>query len=236
MKFKIRWQMLLLPRSRSFLGWSRHLFLIVGILMLSYVGLALLDAKLYQAYENWRFRQALKGMGSGESLHLPPLPPALPEANHRRPESLRIAAGLGSPLGLIEISAIGLEVMILEGTDDGVLRRAVGHIPGTSLPGQHGNVAIAGHRDTFFRPLRKIRKNDEITLTTLNGSYRYRVDSTQVIEPEDTRVLADSDEAILTLVTCYPFYFVGSAPKRFIVRAHRVPVEAAVEQRFSGPR
>ena len=113
--------------------------------------------------------------------------------------------------------------MILEGTDNGTLRRGVGHIPGTSLPGQPGNVAIAGHRDTFFRPLRKIRKNDEITLTTLNGSYRYRVDSTQVIEPDDTQVLDDSDKPILTLVTCYPFNFVGSAPKRFIVRAHRVP-------------
>ncbi|RPI22222.1 MAG: class D sortase [Acidobacteria bacterium] len=228
MKFRIRWQMLFLPRTRSFLGWTGHLFLVIGILTLGYVGFALLDAKLYQAYETWRFHQALKGMGpsvgSGESLHLPPLPPSLTEVSHRRPQSLGMAASVGSPLGLIEISAIGLEVLVLEGTDDGVLRRAVGHIPGTSLLGQQGNVAIAGHRDTFFRPLRKIRKNDEITLTTLDGSYRYRVDSTQVVAPEDTRVLADSDEAILTLVTCYPFYFVGSAPKRFIVRAHRVPL------------
>jgi len=220
--------MLFLPRTRSFLGWTGHLFLVIGILTLGYVGFALLDAKLYQAYETWRFHQALKGMGpsvgSGESLHLPPLPPSLTEVSHRRPQSLGMAASVGSPLGLIEISAIGLEVLVLEGTDDGVLRRAVGHIPGTSLLGQQGNVAIAGHRDTFFRPLRKIRKNDEITLTTLDGSYRYRVDSTQVVAPEDTRVLADSDEAILTLVTCYPFYFVGSAPKRFIVRAHRVPL------------
>ena len=94
---------------------------------------------------------------------------------------------------------------------------------GTPLPGQQGNVAITGHRDTFFRPLRNIRKDDEITLTTLSGSYRYRVDSTKVVEPEDTEVLDDSDDAILTLVTCYPFYFVGPAPKRFIVRAHRIP-------------
>ncbi len=228
MKFRIRWQMLFLPRTRSFLGWTRHLFLVIGIVTLGYVVFTLLDATLYQAYETWRFHQALKetgpSAGSDESLHLPPLPRGLTEANQRPPESLGIAVGAGSPLGLIEISAIGLEVMILEGTDDGVLRRAVGHIPGTSLPGQQGNVAIAGHRDTFFRPLRKIRKNDEITLTTLDGSYRYRVDSTQVIDPEDTKVLDNSDEAILTLVTCYPFYFVGSAPKRFIVRAHRVPL------------
>ena len=129
----------------------------------------------------------------------------------------------GAPLGRIEISAIGLEVMILEGTEDETLRRAVGHIPGTSLPGQNGNVAIAGHRDTFFRPLRNIQKDDEITLTTLNGSYRYRVDSTKIVEPEEIGVLYDSGGAILTLVTCYPFNFVGSAPQRFIVRAHRSP-------------
>ena len=103
------------------------------------------------------------------------------------------------------------------------MRRAVGHIPGTPLPGQQGNVAIAGHRDTFFRALRNIRKDDEITLATLDGSYRYRVDSTKVVEPEDTQVLDDSHDKILTLVTCYPFDFVGVAPKRFIVRAHRIP-------------
>jgi sortase A len=125
-------------------------------------------------------------------------------------------------LGRIEISTIGLEAMILEGADARTLRRAVGHIPGTPLPGQQGNVAITGHRDTFFRPLHHIRKDDEITLTTLNGSFRYRVDSTQVVEPEDTEVLADSDDAVLTLVTCYPFYLVGPAPKRFIVRAHMI--------------
>jgi sortase A len=113
--------------------------------------------------------------------------------------------------------------MIMEGIDGRTLRHAVGHIPGTPLPGQQGNVAIAGHRDTFFRGLRNIRKDDEITLTTLNGTYRYRVDSTQVVAPEHTEVLDDSGEAILTLVTCYPFYFVGSAPKRFVVRAHRIP-------------
>ena len=113
--------------------------------------------------------------------------------------------------------------MIVEGTDERTLRRAVGHIPGTSLPGQQGNVAIAGHRDTFFRALRNVRQDDEITLTTLDGTYRYLVDSTQVVAPEDTQVLDDSGGTILTLVTCYPFYFVGPAPKRFIVRAHKIP-------------
>jgi sortase A len=126
-------------------------------------------------------------------------------------------------LGRIEIRAIGLSAMILEGTDARTLRRAVGHIPSTPLPGQQGNVALTGHRDTFFRPLLHIHKDDEIRLTTLKGSYRYLVDSLKVVEPEDTKVLDNSDDAILTLVTCYPFYFVGPAPRRFIVRAHRIP-------------
>ena len=125
-------------------------------------------------------------------------------------------------MGQIELTRIGVTAMILEGTDDRTLRRAVGHIPGTSLPGQPGNVAIAGHRDTFFRALRNVRADDEITLMTLEGSYRYRVDSIKVVEPEDTQVLNNSGTDILTLVTCYPFYFVGPAPRRFIVRAQRI--------------
>jgi len=113
--------------------------------------------------------------------------------------------------------------MIMEGTDRRTLRRAVGHIPGTPLPGQPGNVVITGHRDTFFRGLRNIHQDDEITLTTLNGTFRYRVDFTEVVGPQDTAVLDHSDDAILTLVTCYPFYYVGPAPKRFVVRARRIP-------------
>src|SRR5208337_4040897 len=126
------------------------------------------------------------------------------------------------PLGRIEISSIGLAAMIMEGVDGRTLRHAVGHIPGTPLPGQQGNVALAGHRDTFFRGLRNVHKGDEIILTTLRGSFSYCVDSTQVVEPEDTQVLSATAEDFLTLVTCYPFYFVGPAPQRFIVRAHRV--------------
>jgi sortase A len=110
----------------------------------------------------------------------------------------------------------------MEGTDRKTLRRAVGHIPTTPLPGQPGNVVITGHRDTFFRGLRNIHKDDEITLTTLHGIYRYRVELTEVVQPQDIAVLGPSKDSILTLVTCYPFYYVGPAPKRFIVRAHRI--------------
>jgi sortase A len=91
------------------------------------------------------------------------------------------------------------------------------------LPGQLGNVGIAGHRDTFFRPLRNIRQGDMIALTTLEGEYRYRVVSTSVVSPSEVSVLRPTGEEVLTLVTCYPFYYVGSAPERFIVRAKIVP-------------
>ena len=191
--------------TNSILRLSRNVLLIIGLLALSYVGFALLDARRYQAEQARRFERALN------------------ESNLARAESPGIAVREGSPLGRIEISAVGLVAMILEGTDEGTLQRAVGHIQGTPLPGQLGNVALAGHRDTFFRELRKIRVNDEITLTTLSGSYHYRVDSTKVVEPESIEVLDDDADDILTLVTCYPFNFVGSAPKRFIVRARRIP-------------
>jgi sortase A len=118
---------------------------------------------------------------------------------------------------------IGLAAMIMEGIDETTLRRAVGHIPDTALPGQRGNIVLAGHRDTFFRALRNIHADDEITVKTLAGSYRYQVDSTKVVDPEDTEVLDDGNDETLTLVTCFPFDFVGHAPKRFIVRAHRIP-------------
>ena len=125
-------------------------------------------------------------------------------------------------IGRIEIQRLGLSAIVVEGTTSTTLRRAVGHIPGTALPGQPGNIGISGHRDTFFRPLRNILQNDIITLTTLLGEYRYRVVSTRIVGPNDVAVLDPSQDEILTLVTCYPFYFVGSAPDRFIVRAERV--------------
>jgi sortase A len=112
--------------------------------------------------------------------------------------------------------------MVLEGDDASTLQWGVGHIPGTALPGRPGNVGIAGHRDTFFRPLKDVRKNDLIILQTLGGTYRYRVESFETVEPDDTEVLESSNQPSLTLVTCYPFDFVGAAPKRFIVRARAV--------------
>lgn len=219
-------------RIQSILRWGRYSFLIFGFLALGYCGYVLLDAKIFQAYETWRFEQALKIHGTsvmaGDLVARERVHPSFKSSvllKLRRGE-VNLAAKAGhesSVLGQMEISSIGLDVMVLEGTRSGTLRRAVGHIRGTALPGEQGNIGIAGHRDTFFRSLRNIKKDDEITLTTLGGAYHYRVESITVVEPEDTKVLDDSGEAVLTLVTCYPFYFVGPAPKRFIVRALQVP-------------
>jgi sortase A len=226
MKIRIKRNMFLLTREHPWIRWSRYLLFAVGILALGYAGFALLDARLYQADQSRRFQQELNRLKpsiiSGDSLLASSTLPAPAKENLLTAEPIYIT-GSGRTLGRIEIKTIGLAAMILEGTDAQTLRRAVGHIPGTPLPGQRGNVAITGHRDTFFRPLRNIREDDEIRLTTLSGSYRYGVDSIKVVEPENMEVLGDSEDSILTLVTCYPFYFVGPAPKRFIVRAHRIP-------------
>ena len=226
MKIRIEWSRTLTARNNLFVRWSRYLFFAIGGLLLSYVGFVLLDARRFQAAQSRQFQQELNvlepSIGSAENRHPSPIPPDVPGADGPRADSSVTVGREDSALGRIEISSIGLTAMILEGTDARTLRRAVGHIPGTPLPGRRGNVVITGHRDTFFRPLHNIRKDDEISLTTLDGFYRYRVDSTEVVKPEDTEVLADSGDAVLTLVTCYPFYFVGPAPERFIVRAHMI--------------
>jgi sortase A len=125
-------------------------------------------------------------------------------------------------LGRIEIPRIGVTAIVREGVDDSTLAIAVGHISGTARPGERGNMALAGHRDSFFRPLRDIRLHDTIRIVTVEQSFEYVVDSTEVVGPEDTRVLDPTGDTVLTLVTCYPFTYVGHAPNRFIVRASLV--------------
>ena len=225
MNFRIKRQSAPPTRTLLLVRWARFLFLFVGVLALRYCAVVLLDRWLFQAYQTWRFERALKDAQPSASTLQPPGSPPFPaqaDADRARAVSYGIDGLAGSPLGRIKIGSIGLAAMIMEGIDGRTLRHAVGHVPDTPLPGQQGNVALAGHRDTFFRGLRNIHKDDEITVTTLHGSYRYRVDSTQVLEPENIKVLAATADDILTLVTCYPFYFVGPAPKRFIVRAHRI--------------
>jgi sortase A len=126
-----------------------------------------------------------------------------------------------SPLAVLRIPSLRLEVAVLPGTDDFVLDRAVGHIDDTALPGTDGNSGIAGHRDGYFRGLKDIAAGDAIELETLKGREMYHVERIWIVNPENVSVLDPTPVRSLTLVTCYPFYFIGSAPQRFIVRAVR---------------
>jgi sortase A len=199
---------------RRMLRWTERLLFAAGLALLAWCAYVVLDARVFQQAEDRRLdgllsvgQETSRGAPQTPSLTAPPAPlsPA--------------PAGL---IGRLDIPRLGLSVIVIEGVRASTLRRAVGHIPGTALPGNPGNVGISGHRDTFFRPLRNIRSNDVVTLTTLLGELRYRVVSTSIVRPDNIAVLRPTENQMLTLVTCYPFYFVGPAPSRFIVRAERV--------------
>jgi sortase A len=189
-------------RYRKSLAWLQKGLLTVGLSALGYCAFVFADAEWFQATEGRQLERLLIDL--------------------RQPKSAVPTVAAGGVLGRIAIPRLGISVIVIEGTSTTTLRRAVGHITDTSLPGQPGNVGIAGHRDTFFRPLKDVIQKDVITFTTIRGEYRYRVVSTRVVEPSDITVLDPSGSEILTLVTCYPFYFVGSAPGRYIVRAERI--------------
>jgi LPXTG-site transpeptidase (sortase) family protein len=163
-----------------------------------------------------------------------PVPDARPaEAGRRLPgESPDDALGTsgtivrnlerGAWVARLEAPAVDLKATVLEGSDDHTLRRAAGHIEGTPLPGEPGNIGIAGHRDTTFYPLRKLETGDRLSLTTASRIFEYEVRETWIVEPDDVHVLDPTTRPAITLVTCYPFNFVGNAPQRFIVRAELI--------------
>jgi len=190
-------------RHRGLVRWCRHLLLLTGTVAVGYVGLTLLDARLYQASAKSTLEaeiQTLKGPG---------------------PSQVRPPVNAGDVLGRIDIPRLGMSFAVLQGTGSRTLQLGAGHIEGTVLPGEPGNSGIAGHRDTFFRELRSIREHDEIQLQTATGLFHYEVDWVRVVRPDDLSVLAPSTDSALTLVSCYPFYFVGPAPERFIVHARK---------------
>lgn len=210
------------------------LFLLVGLIALDVYVWVNTSTLLYQSYEDWSFDETLRGLkpsvpgfvadeiswlfgGSKIKTNAPPEELPHPPSRAQRPLLPDML------IGRMRIPRLGVTAMVREGADGKTLQRAVGHIPGTALPGNSGNVALAGHRDTFFRPLRNIRKNDTIDLETARGTYRYLVKSTSIVGPRDVSVLAPDKQKTLTLVTCYPFYYIGSAPKRFVVRAVESP-------------
>ena len=198
-----------IPAGRT-LKLAEHALTIIGALALGYCLAVFLEARFYQAREERDFARELRLKGGNKAAPIDSIAAAATPDKH-------------GVVGRLEIPRLGVSVMVVEGVDDSDLKRAVGHIPRTALPWESGNVGLAGHRDTFFRPLRSIQRDDTITVSTLHGAYRYRVLSTNVVLPKDIEVLYPTGRNSLTLVTCFPFEYVGSAPKRFIVRAERAP-------------
>jgi LPXTG-site transpeptidase (sortase) family protein len=205
--------------TRSYIvRWLRPAEIALYVIGLSLIGVALasiVNTRVYQARQGRAFSDldrtataSTQGFASPPSLAFIGLSPLPLDADPL-------------VLGRIEIPRIGVSAIVREGDDDATLAVAVGHIPGTARPGERGNIALAGHRDSFFRALRHIQVHDTIRIRTAGRRYEYRVDSTEVVAAEETRVLDPTGEPALTLVTCYPFAYVGRAPSRFIVRASR---------------
>lgn len=228
-----------LPARRGLAGWLSIFFLVIGLAALAYYGYTLGDQHLYQAYENWAFNQEIAGrrvtfkdwvmqstpLGGWVGYQAPS--PALPAVLARN----AVAEGAAVPpvlnegdlLGRIEIPRLHLAAIVRQGVDQETLSRAVGHVPSTQAPGAVGNFAIAAHRDTLFRALKDIQLGDTVEFQSPRDKFDYQVISTQIVRPTDVSVLRpQGNQRLLTMITCYPFYFVGSAPKRFIVTARLV--------------
>jgi sortase A len=201
------------PRRSRVLRWLERVLLAIGITCLGYYAYVSAETALYQAYEMRELDAILASVPEPEPDVVTPAASTVPATRTLAP---------GSAVGRIEIPRLGVSAVVRAGSDARTLRLAVGHIPGTALPGERGNVGLAAHRDTFFRRLGEIRPDDEVRLVTRDGTFTYHVDGTRIVEPSDVWVLDDTAQPSLTLVTCYPFTFVGSAPRRFIVRAQLV--------------
>ena len=184
-----------------------YVFWAAGALLCGYTAGAYLESRVFQARENRRLEEALAPAGP-HSLPAPP-PPVLSRKT-------------GSLVGRLEIPRLKISTIVLEGSDNRTLQLGVGLVPESAGPGEAGNMVLGGHRDTFFRPLRRIRKGDRLMLVTPQGRYRYEVQWISIVKPSDTDVLKPTRQPSLTLVTCYPFWYVGAAPDRFIVRARLV--------------
>jgi sortase A len=202
-------------------GLARSFLLVFAAVCLGLYSYAFIERVAYQTYESREFDRIPGRNAAGPAAADTVMAPAgQPARKAARPARFATPAAL---IGRLSIPRLNWSAMVREGVSPGALRVAVGHIPATALPGQAGNIGLAGHRDTFFRGLQDVRTNDEIRFSTLNGDFTYAVESLTVVAPEDVAVLAPSSENALTLVTCYPFSYVGSAPKRFVVRARQTP-------------
>ena len=179
-------------------------------------GLACLLVYLAVTVNTWQYqREAKVRVEKMVTMERPP------EVREHLPDVSRLQTG--EIIGRVDIPRLKLSAVVAEGDDEKTLRKAVGHLPDTPLPWDRlGNVGLAAHRDGLFRPLEKIRTNDEVRVVTSRGEYHYRVTKTQVVNPDDVWVLAPTTTPTMTLITCFPFSFVGNAPQRFIVQAELV--------------
>ena len=184
-------------------SWLGPLLLVLGAVQIVAVAFVLLQSWLFQ-------RNALEHMRGVER-------PASPRL--RTAVAAREDADAGAAIGEIAVRRLQLSAAIVEGTNGKALRQGVGHVEHTAFPGERGNVGLAGHRDTYFRKLEKITPGDTIRVHTRDGEFGYLVDSILIVSPESGDLLSNTAEPSLTLVTCYPFYWIGPAPKRFVVTA-----------------
>jgi len=201
----------------------------IGVALLAVWGIARLAGHVGARRELARFESARSAART--ALRLPEDPPdqTLWSPGRVRAWEDSLKREGPAPLAVLTIAKIDLTVPVLEGTDDWTLNRAVGHIEETARPGEKGNCGIAGHRDGFFRGLKDVAVGDEMELTTLAGSEKYRIETIRVVGQEEVSVLDPTAEPSITLVTCYPFYFVGSAPQRYIVQAAKSPSSRAAK-------
>jgi sortase A len=191
----------------SILRWCSYSLLLAGGAILLSCTYLWAHARLYQALQSRRLNESAQSE---------------PVRGGCQTQQARV----GSAIGRLVIARIGVSVVVLEGDDADTLGLGAGRVPGTALPGEGSNMAIAAHRDTFFRPLRNIRKGDVIRFTTRNESLVYEVESTEIVTPSHIEVLDATAEPTMTLITCYPFYYLGFAPDRFVVRARLISSEA----------
>lgn len=198
---------------RCVLVWLERALWTAGCCALGYCVFTSIDASLTQRRLAQSFERSRTHVGVTAQAPL----------NYSTADVLKTPTQPGSRLvGRLEIPKLDVSSVILEGVGSQTLRVGLGHVPGTSLPGQPGNMVIAGHRDTFFRPLRKIEICDEVSIATTARTYYYQVRSFEIIDPHNVNALRFHNKNELTLITCYPFSYVGPAPKRFVVHAEPV--------------
>ncbi len=204
-------------RTSRTLRWLQRLLVIAGAAALGWCAVVVMDGVLAQ----WNARSSLEIAIAVEELTRAQTE-RQPQVHTSDAPTPRLPVDAGSVIAAMSIPRVELSAMVLHGSDARTLQRGPGHLEHTALPGDSGNIVIAGHRDSFFRPLRNIGLGDDIFLETRDGRFHYRVTSIRVVGPREISVLAPTSAEVLTLITCYPFWVIGHAPDRFIVRAARV--------------